>query len=243
MLQPTTTRPFSTDSVKSLHPTSYSWTHLDRPTSTFGSPPPCLHFVIDSMTQVPDGFGLRDVEMHSWSCLEGWATQGLGSGGSGVAERGSGDGGSYTSGGPAGEVLVVCRSNEEDVIAVRKLLVCSTACIPPCFGCDTMMTTHVPAHGLSVRDLDKESCERLQARCHVRCRHPHPTNRFFPMTGRCDPGIGCHVFYFSRYWCSWNCCHNCRGNDVYEASSRLLLRCCEIAAAAAPDLFSRTAGR
>ncbi|CAM9762593.1 unnamed protein product, partial [Hapterophycus canaliculatus] len=74
-----------------------------------------LFWDVSTGTQVTDGFGLRDAEMHSWSCSEGWATQGLGTV-SGVGERG-GDGGSHSSGGTAGELLVVCRSNEEDVIA------------------------------------------------------------------------------------------------------------------------------
>lgn len=59
-----------------------------------------------SADQITNAFSVRDVEMDSWSCLEGWPTQGLGCGGSG------GDPG-------AGEVLAVCRSNEEDVLAVR----------------------------------------------------------------------------------------------------------------------------
>lgn len=48
--------------------------------------------------------------MDTWSCLEGWPAQGLGRDGNGDEEGENG-----------GDILAVCRSNEEDVIAVRIL--------------------------------------------------------------------------------------------------------------------------
>lgn len=76
----------------------------------------CLLF-LPPPTQITNGFSVRDVEMDSWSCLEGWPAQGLGSGGSG----GEGEPG-------GGDVLAVCRSNEEDVMAVRNTVVAVNCC-------------------------------------------------------------------------------------------------------------------
>lgn len=75
---------------------------IPRSTSYLSAFPPCA-------AQITNGFSVRDVEMDSWSCLQGWPAQGLGSGGS---VGGEGDPG-------GGEVLAVCRSNEEGVMAVR----------------------------------------------------------------------------------------------------------------------------
>lgn len=61
-------------------------------------------------TQITNAFSVRDVEMDTWSCLEGWPAQGLGTDGNGDEE-----------GEARGDILAVCRSNEEDVIAVRAL--------------------------------------------------------------------------------------------------------------------------
>lgn len=60
--------------------------------------------------------------MDTWSCREGWPAQGLVNGGGG-GDRGGGGGegggGGSVDGGTGAGIISVCRSNEEDVMAVR----------------------------------------------------------------------------------------------------------------------------
>lgn len=58
--------------------------------------------------------------MDTWSCREGWPAQGLvNGGGGGRGGEGGGGGSSVDGGGTGAGIVAVCRSNAEDVIAVR----------------------------------------------------------------------------------------------------------------------------